>query len=207
MAKPIGWPSDNVLLHLCSECPCVAGMINIKPGDPAEQESVLGLGNTGAVIMRRPSPSSTRYRPRQEARTLSKGSQRASSRLDRGSFTWRGPLNEGPVITTGFDDGVDSGRHLGSDSSEHVAPEIGIPCNSRASDRCRQIAQTHKGQSRGRRVEPGTSPIGNRQKELLSYCSLQGCACYYRHRLRKISSSTGNNGELISIVVHHNKLH
>ena len=45
---------------------------------------------------------------------------------ERGSPTWYRPLDEGSVIDTGLDDGVNNAGHLGGDRSQRLAPQIGI---------------------------------------------------------------------------------
>ena len=51
---------------------------------------------------------------------------------ERGPSTWYPPLDEGPVIGTTFDDGVDDTRHLGGNCGHRLAAQVGavaIPCD------------------------------------------------------------------------------
>ena len=70
----------------------------------------------------------TRCRSRQETRALSTGSwfSRPHGSAERGSPTWYRPLDEGPVVGTGLDDGVHHARHLGGDRGQRLAPQVGI---------------------------------------------------------------------------------
>src|SRR3954469_24478508 len=49
-----------------------------------------------------------------------------TAHAERGSPTWRRPLNEGPVIGTALDDRVHHAGHLGGDRGQRLAPQVGI---------------------------------------------------------------------------------
>ncbi len=50
---------------------------------------------------------------------------------ERGSPAWHRPFEEGPIVSTAFDDRMRSARHLGGNGCERLALEIGIVAISR----------------------------------------------------------------------------
>ena len=75
-----------------------------------------------------PSPSSTRdANPSGRPEHYLQGRGCAlTAPAERGSPAWHRPFEEGPIIGTGFDDGMRGARHLGGNGSQRLALEIGV---------------------------------------------------------------------------------